>query len=188
MAGMFRFSVFIFTAFSCVLGLSSCHFFAKNFSFVSDSVRGPQEDQVAVEKGSSAGLTAVGSAVSTAPVSTAVDSVQVQRGDTLSAIARRHGVKLSALCGANGLTPSSVIRTGQRLKLPSAGQRVTVSSPVKPASATHSYKVQPGETLGGIAARHRTTVIAIMRANNMTADQANRIRAGQVLRIPSVAR
>ena len=43
--------------------------------------------------------------------------VVVRSGDTLSEIARRHGVSVSALKQANGLGSSS-IRAGQRLKLP----------------------------------------------------------------------
>ena len=41
----------------------------------------------------------------------------VQRGDTLSAIARRHGVKLQTLFSLNNLTARSVLRLGQRIRL-----------------------------------------------------------------------
>ncbi len=44
-------------------------------------------------------------------------TVIVQRGDTLSGIARRHGVSLSSLKRANGIS-GSVVRTGQRLRIP----------------------------------------------------------------------
>jgi len=40
---------------------------------------------------------------------------EVRRGDTLSAIARSHGVQLTDLMGWNNLTPRSVIRPGQAL-------------------------------------------------------------------------
>ncbi len=39
----------------------------------------------------------------------------VRRGDTLSAIARRHRVEVEELCGWNGLSTRSIIRPGQRL-------------------------------------------------------------------------
>lgn len=42
----------------------------------------------------------------------------VQRGDTLSSIARRHGVSVSALRAANSLGNSSLIVSGQRLAIP----------------------------------------------------------------------
>jgi LysM repeat protein len=43
----------------------------------------------------------------------------VRSGDTLTAVARRYGVTLSALSAANGLSTSSKIRIGQRLRIPS---------------------------------------------------------------------
>jgi membrane-bound lytic murein transglycosylase D len=42
----------------------------------------------------------------------------VRSGETLSGIARQHGVSVSALRQANGLGSSSQIRSGQRLRLP----------------------------------------------------------------------
>lgn len=41
----------------------------------------------------------------------------VERGDTLSVIARRHGLSLARLLALNGLTAQSVIRPGQVIKL-----------------------------------------------------------------------
>ncbi len=41
----------------------------------------------------------------------------VQRGDTLGAIARQHGVKLRTLFSLNGLNERSILRPGQRLRL-----------------------------------------------------------------------
>lgn len=40
----------------------------------------------------------------------------VKAGDTLYAIARKHGVTLNQLCKANGLKPNSLIRAGQKLR------------------------------------------------------------------------
>jgi LysM repeat protein len=48
----------------------------------------------------------------------AADSYVVRRGDTLSAIAARHDVSLSELRTANGLGGRSLIRPGQRLRIP----------------------------------------------------------------------
>ena len=42
----------------------------------------------------------------------------VRRGDTLSGLAQRYGVSLSALASTNGLSAKSGIRVGQRLKVP----------------------------------------------------------------------
>lgn len=43
--------------------------------------------------------------------------VRVRSGDTLSSIARRHGVSASALAGWNGLSTKSRLKAGQRLSL-----------------------------------------------------------------------
>lgn len=54
-----------------------------------------------------------------AGVTGAVSSYRVRPGDTPSGIARQFGVSLTALLNANGLTLTSVIRAGDRLRIPS---------------------------------------------------------------------
>ncbi len=49
----------------------------------------------------------------------------VKSGDTLSAIAARMGVEMTALARANALAPPYLIRVGQRLAVP---RRVTVQT------------------------------------------------------------
>jgi LysM repeat protein len=44
--------------------------------------------------------------------------VQVRKGDTLWDIARAHGVSLTALLSANGLSKRSLIRPGDRIRVP----------------------------------------------------------------------
>lgn len=43
---------------------------------------------------------------------------RIKRGDTLSTIARKHGVTISALCKANSITTKSILREGKSLKIP----------------------------------------------------------------------
>ena len=50
------------------------------------------------------------------------------------------------------------------------------------ARVDRGHRVRQGETLSGIARRYKTTVRALMRTNNLAS--ANRIRAGQMLRLP----
>lgn len=191
-------------------GLCSCQFLGKNLSFFRDTVGKAQTDDVVVESGRG-GLP--GAAVDTPPPTTTLShaptsmargqrQVMVQKGDTLSSVARKNGVTLSELCTANGLTPSSPIRSGQNLIIPRAQSKRTAAverrrEPMKARltkgkekgkeaakSRGYTYTVKPGETLGGIANRHNTTVSAILKANGMKADQAGHIRDGQKLTIP----
>jgi LysM repeat protein len=59
----------------------------------------------------------------------------VARGDTVSDIARQHGVSLDALARANGLRNANLIFPGQRLEIPSATARVEAPA-ARPAAPT----------------------------------------------------
>ncbi|WP_461189804.1 lytic transglycosylase [Arthrobacter sp. Z4-13] len=63
---------------------------------------------------------ALANSSATAPAS---GSYTVKAGDTLSAIASRHGVKLSELLSANRMNLRTVIYPGNKLAIPGAGQR-----------------------------------------------------------------
>src|SRR6478735_2348262 len=80
----------------------------------------------------------------------------VVRGDTVSGIAGRHGVRLSQVLSWNGLKVTSIIYPGQKIRL-GAGTAVA-AAPAKAAApaATRSasYVIKSGDTLSGIAARH----------------------------------
>ncbi len=101
----------------------------------------------------------------------------VQRGDSLSAIARRYGVTVDALMSANGLNNPNSIFAGQQLNIPGRLQS---------SAGTHSgsgvYTVQRGDSLSAIARRYGVTVEALMSANGL--NNPNSIFAGQALNIP----
>ncbi len=104
----------------------------------------------------------------------------VQRGDTLFAVASRHGTTVAALMQANGLS-SSVIYVGQRLAIPGAGSSGAASSGAASSSGGRTYTVQRGDTLSAIAYRQGTTVAALMQANGL---YSSMIYVGQRLTIP----
>jgi len=56
----------------------------------------------------------------------------VQPGDTLSAIAQRHGLMLSTLARANGIPAPYLIRVGQRLAIPRPARRAAPPSYSRP--------------------------------------------------------
>jgi N-acetylmuramoyl-L-alanine amidase len=114
-----------------------------------------------------------------APASTSPGgSYTVVAGDTLSAIAARHGVQLSEVLGWNGLNMATIIYPGQKVRI-GAGTTVSeapepsASAPVLPAStpaapATGSYTIKAGDTLSGIAARHGVRLADVLAANQLT--------------------
>jgi membrane-bound lytic murein transglycosylase D len=94
----------------------------------------------------------------------------VRRGDTLSGIARRYGLSLSALRELNGIPArSSLIRSGQKLNVGPAGNQ-----PV--------HVVRAGETLGRIASRYHVRLGDLLRLNQLSAKAL--IHPGQIITIP----
>lgn len=139
-------------------------------------------------------LTIPGKAAETVPVTPPVSqpdtqskSVTVQRGDTLSQLARTHNTTVAALKSANKLL-SDTIYVGQVLLVPgTSGQgESTVPAPspdaAVPEKGTTSYTVKSGDTLSGIARTYKTTVAQLRTLNKLNSDL---IRIGQQLLVPS---
>ncbi len=110
----------------------------------------------------------------------------VQRGDTLSSIALRHGIPLWALIKTNGLT-NHIIYTDQRLIIPrtAASEGNPSDQPgantATPSAPAQSYTVQSGDNLTQIARRFDSTVAELAQLNSIANPSA--IYAGQVLRL-----
>jgi LysM repeat protein len=118
----------------------------------------------------------------------------VKSGDTLSAIASRHGVGLSEIFKWNGLGMSSVIYPGQKVKVgggsstpaPSAPVTAAAPKPSAPAPASSgSYTIKAGDTLSGIAARNGVRLSDVLSANRLT--MSSIIYPGQKLVIPGAS-
>ena len=77
-----------------------------------------------------AGLTLLGPRALADPA-----TVRVREGDTLEAIALRHGTSIEALAELNGLPDPNVLQVGQLLKLPESG-RTPEATPSAGASAS----------------------------------------------------
>ncbi|MFN2483410.1 MAG: LysM peptidoglycan-binding domain-containing protein [Candidatus Limnocylindria bacterium] len=104
----------------------------------------------------------------------------VVAGETLTAIAARHGTTVAALASLNQLADPSFILAGQVLNLPTADAAAAVA-----ATGWVLEVVQPGDTLTAIAARHGTTVGALVEANG-TSDPSL-IFAGTTVLVPDRA-
>jgi LysM repeat protein len=112
-------------------------------------------------------------------------SYTVQAGDTVSAIAARHGLRTVDVLAINGLSWSSVIQPGQILLLAAASAPEPVSPPVPTAPVTGGYTVVGGDTISAIAQRHGVSVDALFAANGL--GWSSIIYPGQTLAIPGVA-
>ncbi|MDT0164333.1 LysM peptidoglycan-binding domain-containing protein [Actinotalea sp. AC32] len=112
---------------------------------------------------------------------------RVVAGDTVSALAARHGTSVAAIVRANGLDARATIRVGQTLTVPGASTPTSVPAAVPTAApstvSSTSHRVTAGETVSGIAARYGTTTDAVVRANGL--DARATIRIGQTLSVPT---
>lgn len=126
----------------------------------------------------------------------------VQAGDILGRIAQKHGVSQKALLDANpGLKDPNRIRIGQKLNVPPRGTGLGASAPKKggakkpaapkkaatlpPKAGYTVYVVQPGDILGRIANRNKTTVKALQEANGIA--DPTKLRAGTPIYVPSAS-
>ncbi|GAA1122410.1 LysM peptidoglycan-binding domain-containing protein [Citricoccus alkalitolerans] len=133
----------------------------------------------------SGGTTVAPASSGTSPTgtSTTAKTYTVASGDTLYGISARHGVSLSALLKANGISASSTIYPGQKLKL-SGGGSAPAATPAGSASgntASTTYTVKSGDTLSGIAARNGMGLSVLLKANGLSSTAI--IHPGQKLKL-----
>lgn len=118
----------------------------------------------------------------------------VRQGDTLSAIAQRHGLTVAELKRLNGLN-SSRLKLGQKLALDratapptplaaAASAKKSAAAASKDSGTKPDYVVKRGDNLYTIANRHNLTVAQIKRLNGLT---GNRLQPGQPLTLTGSA-
>lgn len=93
----------------------------------------------------------------------------VKPDDSLWNIAKKFGTSVKELKYANDLS-GSIIRPGQRLKIPARGNVIYVK-----------HRIRPGENIYVLAKRYGTSIDEIKRANNL---KGSLIIAGKTLSIP----
>ncbi len=114
------------------------------------------------------------------PPTPAVCTYVVQRGDTLSAIARRFRTTVADLARANHIRNPNRIFRGQVLIVP-CDPSGSASAQVDPPTV-RVHTVRRGESLAEIARQYDTTVPMLRRLNRL--GPGSRIRAGQQLLVP----
>lgn len=111
----------------------------------------------------------------------------VGQGETLTHIARQYGVSVDDLRATNPTIQPRRMQIGQRVVVPKApsvrsrlGSR-PASSPAEAQDRLVVYRVQSGDTLGGIAVRHRVGVGDLLRWNSLS--RTTLIHPGDEVRI-----
>jgi LysM repeat protein len=103
----------------------------------------------------------------------------VQKGDTLSKVAKRHGTTPEALIKLNQLKDPSLIRPGQKLLLPAKSAPAPAPRPSSGVGGIHV--VQQGETYYSIARKHGLSMEALEAANPTV--KATALQPGQRLQL-----
>ena len=124
-----------------------------------------------------------------------VRRITVRPGDTLEAIAGRHGVEPQMIMEKNGLTDPRLLQAGTKLKIPGSegmedtrlavparGTRAAAKKTPAPGLSEATITVRPGETPGEIAERHGIGLQRLLQANGIT--DPRRMEAGQTLSLP----
>ncbi|MCH6256660.1 LysM peptidoglycan-binding domain-containing protein [Puniceicoccaceae bacterium K14] len=103
----------------------------------------------------------------------------VKKGDSLSKIAARQNVTLAELKRANSLK-SDMIGIGQKLVIPNTSKTSRLAEQ-QPRGI--SVVIEPGDTLGKIAARYKVSVSELISYNKIV--NPRRIPIGKVIMIPT---
>ncbi len=99
----------------------------------------------------------------------------IEKGDSLSTIAAKFGIKTKRLRALNHIKKNAAIRVGKKLVLPFSQKWIDTI-------AKAEYIVEPGDSLGSIAQEFNLTSSAIVKFNKIK--KSDPIRIGQKLRLP----
>ena len=109
--------------------------------------------------------------------------IEVQRGDTVYAVARRFNVSPQSIISANNLYAPYELSVGQALKLPKGATVAAVETPTRRVVARDTlYRVRHGDTLYSISRASRVPVETIAKANRLRAPYT--LAIGQQIVVP----
>jgi membrane-bound lytic murein transglycosylase D len=111
-------------------------------------------------------------------------SHRVRRGETLSEIASEYRTSVAALQYHNAIRDPRRLRYGAVLKVPVSGSHTSGSTGVV-AARPANHRISRGETLSHVAKRYGLPLSTLQHYNGIK--DANKLAAGQVVKIPSGA-
>ena len=133
----------------------------------------------------------------------------VGRGETLESLSRRYDVPVGAIMEANNITSAAMVHPGQHLVIPrrrgpmtaapapAPQSRAAANTPVVPSAApappprtalapgSDVHIVATGETLNSIARHYHKSVLALAKANNLSAGAM--LKVGERIVIPATS-
>ena len=112
----------------------------------------------------------------------------VKKGETLTLIARQHGVSINCLVQNNGIKNPDIILTGQKLIVNPIQKTSNINTPsntqsVSKPSQDKQYKVLEGDTINRIAKSHGISNETLISSNSGI--DPNQIQTGQIIKIPT---
>ena len=107
---------------------------------------------------------------------------RVKAGDSLTKLARRHGLSVTQLAQINGISPLRWLYSGQQLRLPISTTSVQSAQSAAPVDFQR-YTVRPGDTLTRLARQHGISLTRLMSVNGLSL--ARWLYVGQVLIVPA---
>ena len=112
----------------------------------------------------------------------------VKKGETLTLIARQHGVSINSLVQNNGIKNPDIILTGQKLIVNPVHKTSNLNPTTNPQTLSqqsqgNQYKVLEGDTINRIAKSHGISNETLIASNSgINPDQ---IQTGQIIKIPT---
>lgn len=107
---------------------------------------------------------------------------KVRPGDNLYEIAKRSNTTIAQIRKDSGIK-GDIIHPGQIIKVRFTPKGYKASKE-KPTPVSKKYVVKKGDMLSKVAAKNGVTLAALLKANNMTMAQANKVQAGTTIIIP----
>jgi membrane-bound lytic murein transglycosylase D len=102
---------------------------------------------------------------------------RVRAGETLSSIARRHGVPVSTLARLNNMSSQDNVIKGQRLVIKASARRIRDEGAVSGRRLV--YTVRSGDTVYSISRQFQVTVTQLKSWNGL--NERHQIKAGRRL-------
>lgn len=107
---------------------------------------------------------------------------KVRPGDNLYEIAKRSNTTIAQIRKDSGIK-GDIIHPGQIIKVRFTPKGYKESKK-KPTATSSTYTIKQGDMLSKVASRHGISLAALLKANNMTMAQANKVRPGTKITIP----